>query len=63
MCLEHHRSRAWTSHCTLASQVSAANTGKVIALAAENIEPFEVLFSKADCVEFIRLGSSKIAHC
>jgi 2'-5' RNA ligase len=52
LCREHYRPKAWTPHCTLATRVSAANTGKAIALAAEKIEPFEVLFNKADCVEF-----------
>jgi hypothetical protein len=42
----------WVPHCTLATQVTADNKEEAIALAAETIEPFEVLFDKAECVEF-----------
>jgi hypothetical protein len=36
----------------VATQVSASNREEAIALATETIEPFEVLFDTAECVEF-----------
>ena len=48
----HYQPGIWVPHCTLATDVSADNKEESIALAAETIEPFEVLFDKAECVEF-----------
>jgi hypothetical protein len=52
LCRSHYESGVWVPHCTLAIQVTAGNKKEAIALAAETIEPFEVLFDKAECVEF-----------
>jgi 2'-5' RNA ligase len=52
LCLSHYQPGVWVPHCTLATQVTAGDKEKAIAVAAETIEPFEVLFDKAECVEF-----------
>jgi 2'-5' RNA ligase len=52
LCRAHYRPRAWTPHCTLATNVGVTNKPKAIARAAEGIEPFDVVFDQADCVEF-----------
>ena len=52
LCRSHYRPGLWVPHCTLATDVSADNKEEAIALAAETIEPFEVLFDTAECVEF-----------
>jgi 2'-5' RNA ligase len=52
LCREYYRPHAWAPHCTLATQVSTANKEKATALAAKKIQPFEVVFDQADCVEF-----------
>jgi 2'-5' RNA ligase len=53
LCREHYRPGAWVPHCTLATQVSANHRRQALALAQEKIEPFDVLFDQADCVEFM----------
>jgi 2'-5' RNA ligase len=53
LCREHYRPGAWVPHCTLATGVSAHNRQEAIALAEEKIEPCDVVFDKADCVEFM----------
>ena len=52
LCRSHYRPGIWVPHCTLAIQVSAGKKEEAIALAAETIVPFEVIFDKAECVEF-----------
>jgi len=52
LCRSHYQPGVWVPHCTLATQVTAGNKEEAIALAAGAIEPFEVLFDKAECVEF-----------
>jgi 2'-5' RNA ligase len=52
LCRSHYQPGVWVPHCTLATQVTAGNKEEAIALATETIEPFEVLFDKAECVEF-----------
>ncbi len=52
LCRSHYQPGVWVPHCTLATQVTAANEAEAMALAAEAIEPFEVIFDKAECVEF-----------
>ncbi|HYP37144.1 MAG TPA: 2'-5' RNA ligase family protein [Stellaceae bacterium] len=52
LCRSHYQPGVWVPHCTLATQVTAGNKEEAIALAAGTIEPFEVLFDKAECVEF-----------
>jgi 2'-5' RNA ligase len=61
LCRSHYQPGAWIPHCTLATQVTAGNRDEAIALAAETIEPFEVLFDKAECVEFYPIRT--IAEC
>jgi 2'-5' RNA ligase len=53
LCREHYRPGAWVPHCTLATNVSANNRHEARALADKKIEPFDVIFDKADCVEFM----------
>jgi 2'-5' RNA ligase len=53
LCREHYRPGGWVPHCTLATNVSANNRQEALALADQKIEPFEVAFDKADCVEFM----------
>jgi 2'-5' RNA ligase len=50
LCHEHYRPQRWTPHCTLAT--------KVTALTEQAIEPFDIVFDRADCVEFPLCASS-----
>jgi hypothetical protein len=52
LCWSHYTPQAWIPHCTLATQVTANARKEAITAAAEAIEPFEVVFDKAECVEF-----------
>jgi 2'-5' RNA ligase len=52
LCRTHYQPGIWVPHCTVATQVTASNREEAIALATETIEPFEVLFDTAECVEF-----------
>src|SRR5262249_53369483 len=52
LCREHYRPDRWTPHCTLATKVTAANKARAVALMEKGIEPFDVVFDRADCVEF-----------
>jgi 2'-5' RNA ligase len=52
-CREHYRPGSWVPNCTLATQVSAINRQQALALVEEKIEPFDVVFDQADCVEFM----------
>jgi 2'-5' RNA ligase len=52
LCRSHYQPGIWVPHCTLATQVSTDCKERAIALAAEAIEPFEVLFDTAECVAF-----------
>jgi 2'-5' RNA ligase len=52
LCREHYRPHAWTPHCTLATKVTAANKARAMALAERGIDPFDVVFDRADCLEF-----------
>jgi hypothetical protein len=51
-CRSHYQPGVWVPHGTLATQVTAGNMEEAIALSAGTIEPFAVLFDKAECVEF-----------
>jgi 2'-5' RNA ligase len=51
-CHEHYRPGSWVPHCTLAFRVTEANLTKAIELANRPIEPFDIVFEIADCVEF-----------
>jgi 2'-5' RNA ligase len=51
-CREHYLPDIWVPHCTLATQVDAKNSPLAKALADSVIDPFEVIFDVADCVEF-----------
>jgi 2'-5' RNA ligase len=51
-CRLHYQPSAWTPHCTLATNVTLENRLRAIAMATAPIEPFEVIFDCADCVEF-----------
>ena len=53
LCQEYYRPGAWAPHCTIATEVTADNRAPAAALAAETIEPFDVIFDAADCVEFL----------
>jgi 2'-5' RNA ligase len=53
LCAEHYRPGRWVPHCTLATNVSSNNIQAARALASKGIEPFEVIFDRADCVEFM----------
>ena len=55
LCRIHYQPGSWVPHCTLATKVTASNKEEAIALATETIEPFEVLFDTAECVEFYPL--------
>jgi 2'-5' RNA ligase len=52
LCWPHYRPRAWTPHCTLAMNILATNTRAAIARTETRIAPFDVVFDRADCVEF-----------
>jgi 2'-5' RNA ligase len=51
-CRSHYQPGVWVPHCTLATKVTAGYKEEAIALAAGMMEPFEVIFDKAECVEF-----------
>ena len=51
-CHDHYRPGNWLPHCTLATNIAAARKDKALALIATPIEPFDVAFDIADCVEF-----------
>jgi 2'-5' RNA ligase len=53
LCREHYRAGTWIPHCTVATNVSANNRQEARALADKGIEPFDVTFDRADCVEFM----------
>jgi len=53
LCREHYRPGAWVPHCTLATDVSPNNRQQAFDLADQKIAPFDVVFDKADCVEFM----------
>jgi 2'-5' RNA ligase len=52
LCREHYRPDRWVPHCTLATNVTDASRARAIALTEQGIEPFDVIFDRADCVEF-----------
>jgi 2'-5' RNA ligase len=52
LCREHYRPGQWVPHCTLATNVSPNYRQEALALASKGIEPFDVVFDRADCVEF-----------
>jgi 2'-5' RNA ligase len=52
LCHPHYKPDVWTPHCTLAMNIDPANTSKAIARAKQRIDPFDVVFDQADCVEF-----------
>jgi len=48
----HYRPGDWIPHCTLAMRVREECATEAVAFAAKPIEPFEVLFDRADCLSF-----------
>ncbi len=52
ICREHYRPGNWIPHCTLATGVTGDFLAAARELADNPIEPFEVIFDMADCVEF-----------
>jgi 2'-5' RNA ligase len=50
LCRPYYRPGAWVPHCTVAMQVRADRRPQALALAAEPIEPFDVVFDVGDCV-------------
>lgn len=52
ICREHYRPHVWVPHCSLATDVTENNRAAAKSLALQPIEPFEVMFDRADCVEF-----------
>lgn len=52
LCWPYYRPRAWTPHCTLAMEIPATNKPEAIARTKTGIAPFDVVFDRADCVEF-----------
>lgn len=51
-CRLHYQPATWAPHCTLATNVTPENRLRAMAMATAPIEPFEVSFDCADCVEF-----------
>ncbi len=50
--LEDYQPGNWIPHCTLATRIDPRKRGAALELASQAIEPFEVIFDMADCVEF-----------
>lgn len=51
-CHDHYRPGNRVPHCTLAANVMAERKDEALTAIATPIEPFEVIFNVADCVEF-----------
>jgi 2'-5' RNA ligase len=52
LCHEHYRPNTWAPHCTLAMSLPSQAVSEARALAARTMQPFDVKFETADCVEF-----------
>jgi 2'-5' RNA ligase superfamily len=52
LCHAHYRPNAWAPHCTLAMNVPSQSVAEARALAARPLQPFDVTFDTADCLEF-----------
>lgn len=52
LCHRHYRPGHWVPHCTLATRVLDEKREEALAFAATPLEPFEVVFDSADCVDF-----------
>jgi len=52
-CRPNYRPGKWTPHSSLALAVPPENKGCALALVEEGIEPFEVVFDRADCASFM----------
>lgn len=53
ICHPHYQLGNWIPHCTLATAVTARNRHAAFALASQELEPFEVVFDRVDCLEFL----------
>lgn len=52
LCDPHYRPEQWTPHLTIAMSIPAERRRAALALAAENFEPFSLLFDTAECVSW-----------
>ena len=52
LCRAHYQPGHWVPHCTLATDFHVKTRPSAKALAALPIDPFEVIFDVAECVEF-----------
>ena len=53
LCRPNYRPGKWTPHCSLALSIDLAMRQQALALVAQSIKPFEVLFDVADCASFL----------
>lgn len=51
-CRAHYVPGVWIPHCTLATDIPDDNRVAALAFAAQELEPFEVVFDSAECVSF-----------
>lgn len=52
LCHPHYQPGNWVAHATVAMEVEARHKSAAIDFASQEIEPFDVVFDKADCLEF-----------
>ncbi len=52
LCHPHYRPGAWVAHCTLATRIADDRRQQAVEFAAAGIQPFELVFDRADCVSF-----------